>query len=121
MSDEQPTPAEPDPTTRAAALLAALGDTETQVAATLKAAGITGRRGECGACPIAVYLLRSDLGCYDVAVDGSITMWFVGPDNIQHLETVPMTDAVNDFVASFDGRNGIPGRYDELVAGGEQR
>jgi hypothetical protein len=103
---------------RASILLAALGDTETQVAASLKAAGITGDRGLCGSCPIAVYLLRSDLGCYDVAVDGSITMWFVGPDNIQHLETVPMTAAVEDFVNAFDGWPEGPGRYDELVAGG---
>jgi hypothetical protein len=103
-----------DITTRAADLLAALGDTETQVAATLKAAGITGRRGHCGACPIAVYVLKSDLGCYHVDVDGeAVFLWFTADDNVQHIETVDLPDPVTDFITHFD-----LGRYDELVAGG---
>jgi hypothetical protein len=101
---------------RATALLAALGDHEDQVAASLKARGITGERGHCGTCPIAVYLLRSDLGCYAVDVDGSIYLWFVGPDDIQHVEKISMPDPVNEFVCAFD-----TGRYDELLAGGGPR
>lgn len=94
---------------RATELLAALGDNADQIAASLHAAGITGERGKCGTCPIAVYLLRSALGCHAVDVDGSVKLWFTDGDGVQHVEKLRMPEPIGDFVVAFD-----LGDYDEL-------
>lgn len=80
-------------------LLDRLGTTSTDVAQALLAAGCNGARNECGTCPIAVYLLRSDLGALEVEVSESqirVT---------SHDGTVVETDTpepVGRFITGFD-------------------
>jgi hypothetical protein len=49
-------------------LLTDLGRTREEVAAALELGGHHGSIEDCGACPVAVYLLRSDLDVPEVAV-----------------------------------------------------
>ncbi len=104
-------------TTRAAAtrLLEALGNTATQVAATLHAAGIRGERCNEGACPIAAYLLRSDLGLFNVAVDGDTATLRFGHRGA-YTCYVAVPDPVQDFIEQFD-----EGDYSELLPAGGAR
>jgi hypothetical protein len=99
-------------TTRAAAeqLLAALGDTPAKIARTLYDAGIRGERCHGSACPIATYLLRSDLGLYDVALMGNIAALYFGDGS--NCICVDIPDAVAEFIDRFD-----TGAHDELLAG----
>jgi len=102
-------------TTRAAAeqLLAALGDTPAKIARTLYDAGIRGERCNEGACPIATYLLRSDLGLHSVAVIGNVVCLYLGNPGQTWLghAYVDVPDAVEEFIDRFDN-----GAHDELLA-----
>lgn len=102
----------------ATALLAALGDHEDQVAANLKARGITGEQDNCSRCPIAVYLLRSDLvpTLVEVGEDqaqliyGTGADWHAGGDDFIN---VLLPEPVRRFITAFDD-----GDYAQLAAGG---
>jgi hypothetical protein len=98
-------------TIRAAAeqLLTNLGDQPATVAERLHAAGIRGERCNEGACPIATYLLRSDLGLYSVAVSGNIATLRYG-DRGAYTVFVDVPDVVEEFIYRFDN-----GAYDELL------
>lgn len=93
---------------RVAALLAALGDTPNTVADTLLAGGCFGVRGATQACPVAVYLLRSDLQPRPdiVAVYGDFA-WLQGAG----MGTVeaPIPTVVDQFINDFDA-----GKYPDL-------
>lgn len=82
---------------RVAAALARLGDTADAVAATLTAAGITGRQCNNKICPVARYL-RSECLILDsdrVVVESS----FVALDDAN----LNIPRAVSDFIGLFDG------------------
>lgn len=98
-------------TTRAAVtqLLEALGDTPTTIAERLAAAGIRGERCNEGACPIATYLLHSDLGLHSVGVSGCIASLRFG-DGGAYTCYVDVPDAVEEFIHRFDN-----GAFDELL------
>lgn len=99
-------------TARAAELLAALGTSQAQVARRLFEGGHVGRRENCGACPVAVYLMRSDLALHCVAVGNEeVTLW-PGDDPDDRLY-VNLPEPVAELVYEFD-----LGGYAELVAGG---
>jgi hypothetical protein len=103
---------------RATALLAALGDHEDQVAASLHAAGITGLQDNCSNCPIAVYLLRSDLvpTLVEVGEDQAQLIYGTGADRQNDGDdfiNVELPEPVKRFIASFDNDG-----YLDLVAGG---
>lgn len=76
--------------------LAALGATPAAVADTLRRAGVRGRRGDCTACPVAVYLARR------LRPGGGFVS--AGPDRC-HADgtTVRTPGPVFRFVADFDG------------------
>lgn len=96
---------------RAAELLAALGSTKEEVAATLAGAGIAGRRNDCRACPVALYLLKSDLAVDRVYVgDEEVELWFVDENNNDVYERIDLPEPVAQWVTSFDA-----GQYDELA------
>ena len=97
---------------RAATLLQALGGTPGQVAASLERRGCHGVAGACTVCPIAVYLMRSDLGLHHVAVEEDIAVLFTGGAG-QDYTTVALPDPVQQFIARFDR-----GGYRQLLAGG---
>lgn len=100
---------------RATELLEALGGHHTTVARTLAGAGIRGERCNEGACPIATYLMRSDLGLHSVCVMGIVAALYLGePDQTWVGQCyVDIPDAVVEFINRFD-----QGAYDELLAGG---
>lgn len=87
---------------RATILLHALGQNAEQVAARLTELRITGRPGMCGSCPIAIYLLQSDLGIYDVTIDGHVTLWYRDDDGVTHVDEVPLPSACERFIELFD-------------------
>jgi hypothetical protein len=100
-------------TTRTAVtqLLTQLGDDPNTVAQRLHAAGIRGERCNEGTCPIATYLLASDLRLARVQVIGNIAV-FGDPDRPFALgEYVKLSDAVDEFIHRFDN-----GAYPQLLA-----
>jgi hypothetical protein len=124
MSDQLTTPDVRPPdvvsnrdTTRAHAtrLLEALGDNPATIAANLAAQGIRGERCNEGTCPIATYLMRSDLGLHSVSVSGNVAVLFLG-DHGQVWCYVDVPDAVEEFIERFDF-----GAYDELLVAGGAR
>jgi hypothetical protein len=84
---------------RATQHLAALGDTPEQVAATLAEHGCLGIPGNCARCPVAVYLMRSDLDLRNVSVDGVVAILFPGDEDYVYLD---LPDPVIAFVDRFD-------------------
>jgi hypothetical protein len=96
---------------RAARLLAALGDTPAAIARTLVDAGIRGDRCNEGTCPIATYLMRSDLGLHSVAVSGNIATLRFGHGGA-YTCLVRTPDAVEEFIERFD-----EGGFSELLIG----
>lgn len=99
---------------RALELLAELGDTAAQVAATLEAGGHTGRRGSSGRCPVAVYLLHSDLAITIAGVgDETIDLYFESDESGFDVEYIDTPQAAAEFIRAFDG-----GAFAQLV--GEQ-
>lgn len=116
MTSQQPPPEGPGQhlfrspqTTKAHAveLLEALGTTRDQVAQRLLELGCLGLPGNCGSCPVAVYLMRSDLGLHGVTVLGPEILLFYGTDDYECIEAPA---AVAGFVEKFDD-----GAYAELV------
>lgn len=92
---------------RAAQLLTQLGNQAEDIAVALQSRRIKGDRERGEKCPIAVYLLQSDLGLADVAVgEEEIQLDFDG-----HAERVDTTPAVRRFIIGFDR-----GRYPALDA-----
>ncbi|XVV14418.1 hypothetical protein ACQP2X_08765 [Actinoplanes sp. CA-131856] len=87
--------------------LCALGTTHQQVAASLAAAGHTGRPDVAADCPIARYLLATDprLACVTVLDDAARL------DTADEYARVSLPDPVLAFVARFD-----LGRYPHLIA-----
>lgn len=85
-------------------LLAALGDTELEVAVSLRERGIKGRPGNARCCPVANYLTP---GVPCVAVDED-SVAFSGKHS---REYVLLPGPVADFVIAFDH-----GAYPDLVS-----
>jgi len=85
--------------------LAALGKTEEQIAASLRARGVTGERRNSRCCPLARYL-TAELG-RQVVVDGD-SICIDGPSSWQ--ESVWPDRCVADFIEGFDH-----GDYPDLV------
>ncbi len=101
-------------TTRAHAtrLLEALGDDPNTIAETLHAAGIRGEDCNEGACPVATYLMRSDLGLHSVEVLGNIIALRFGDGGLCTCY-VDVPDPMEEFIERFD-----KGAYPELLAAG---
>lgn len=92
---------------RATQLLTQLGNHAEDIAGALQSRDIKGDREDCAACPVAVYLMQSDLGLTDVLVgEEEIQLDFDG-----HAERVDTTPAVRRFIIGFDR-----GRYPALDA-----
>jgi hypothetical protein len=110
MPEIIPTPTEPSLPDRALALLVMLGSDADEVADTLFEKGCFGAPVDCGACPVAVYLLR-ELDLHSVSVSGDEVTLHYGPDPdaAAYADVPPAVDA---FVGRFDG-----GRYPRLIAG----
>jgi hypothetical protein len=102
--------------TRALGLLTGLGDTADLVAGSLLRAGVTGTRGLCTACPVAVYLAVNLPEVEEARVSSDLEMqvdlFLAGG----RRAVVPQPLAVSLFVSAFD-----LGYYDDLVAGGGRR
>jgi hypothetical protein len=91
-------------------LLDELGRTGPDVAAALENGGHYGALEDCGTCPVAVYLLRCDLGLTEVLVDvGQIELTFSGGSTV-YLDT---PEPVGQFIQAFDN-----GAHPELVKDG---
>jgi hypothetical protein len=102
-------PLQPSIHDRAVELLDALGPTATDVARNLQAAGIKGKRDACARCPVAVYLLKSDLSPRDVSVyAGEIALYY--GDNYEDVLYVDTPDPVAQFIQQFDR-----GAYNQLA------
>lgn len=102
--------------TRALNLLTGLGGDADLVAGSLIEAGVTGVRGHCSRCPIAVHLV-AQLDEVDEAGVGDHTVTLFLRDGGGMAE-VPIPPAVRAFVGAFDC-----GHYDDLSSttpGGEQ-
>ena len=81
-------------------LLAALGDTEERVAASLRAMGVTGQRGEPCACPLFYYLRDAGIPVQRVTRKSVHVDGVDGP--------IRLLDAVEDFLDAFDVDNAYP-------------
>jgi hypothetical protein len=102
-------PLQPSIHDRAVELLDALGPTATDVARNLQAAGIKGERAACARCPVAVYLLKSDLSPLLIGVGGDeIALYF--DENYQIVVYVDTPDPVAQFIQRFDR-----GAYNQLA------
>src|SRR5690242_13749554 len=82
---------------RAHTLLTALGNHPDQVAQSLLAAGCLGEP-LCSSCPIAVYLLKSDLAPRSVNVN-DLTVCLYWDDG---MEEIDLPEPVSRFVPRFD-------------------
>lgn len=101
---------------RATDLLVALGDTADTVAATLDRFGCRGKRGACGGCPIAVYLMRSDLGVTDVQVfNALVTLQYRTTEGAVGYTVIDLPAPARAFAGRFD-----LGEYGGLVATGTE-
>lgn len=90
---------------RITALLAALGDTDQQVAETLEQLGLRGVPQNPCRCPIAAYLNSHGVGPV-MAAEYEVWAGAAGEDFV-----VPTTEAVGHFITAFDF-----GMYPELEA-----
>jgi len=98
-------------TVHVTALLNHLGGTSEHVHDRLLALDCKGRRDDCGACPIAVYLLRSDLNPSQVFVgDSTVTLIFGDPAEPDQRVDVRVPEPVSEFVHRYDS-----GVYLDLV------
>lgn len=95
---------------RALELLAALGDTADTVAATLDQLGCRGERGKCSVCPVAVYLLRSDLHPHEASLDVGLATLRMRIGDGSRVYDIPVPAPVRAFIERFD-----QGKYDGLV------
>ena len=91
--------------------LAALGSTQDEVAATLRAAGIKGLPGKACSCPVAEWVTWAGFTQVEVGKE-SITGLYVF--TAQEKVVLGHAGPVVDFVRAFDG-----GGYPDLIAGGE--
>jgi hypothetical protein len=82
-------------------LLAALGDTPAQIAATLLAAGHHGRPQSEDCCPVARYLLAS-LDIKHLNVIGNIVVLAYAQDPPRICDYVDVPDPVEEFIERFD-------------------
>ncbi|MET0423622.1 MAG: hypothetical protein ABW046_07100 [Actinoplanes sp.] len=88
-------------------VLRRLGDNRDQVAINLAALDCRGERSNCLACPVALYLLRSELNPVEVLVgDYEAELTYTSG----HKDTVDLPEAVHEFVIGFDH-----GMYDQLL------
>lgn len=93
-----------------AVLLGTLGDTEQQIAATLRGKGITGHKAAAEHCPIANWL-RAETGCTHVEVDaGAVYLKYDQPGFIAQPAS-----AVDEFIWHFDD-----GDYPDLIEPGQE-
>jgi hypothetical protein len=84
-----------------------LGDTEKEVADSLRAAGIRGVKGMAAYCPIAVYIRSQHLGPAEFAIAfPSEVTWKEG----KRRQRVANPRPVRDFIVGFDF-----GRYPDLA------
>lgn len=94
--------------------LTALGDTPEAVAEKLLELGCKGHRNNCGACPVAMYLLKVIPDAVSVRVDSdAVIERYVFTDvNFDRLDDVKVDtpDAVGCFIEQFD-----EGGFDDLV------
>lgn len=85
---------------RATELLDSLGDSSDLVARRLSDAGALGVRGSTCTCPVATYLLRSDLHPMAVDIDGAYAL--LDFPNFAAKVEVDLPAAVGEFVEQFD-------------------
>lgn len=79
----------------ALALLALLGDSADEIAASLEASGVRGYPSDATHCPLAVYLRRHDL--FADVTPKSVSFFTLG-----RFAPVPLPDAHREFVRRFD-------------------
>lgn len=98
-------------TVHVTALLNQLGATPDAIHDRLLVLDCKGLRDDCGACPIAVYLLRSDLNPSQVFVGNStVTLIFGDPAEPDQRVDVHTPEQVSEFVHRYDS-----GVYLDLV------
>lgn len=103
---------------RVARLLADLGVTADEVAESLRAAGVKGRRMSAFCCPVAVWLYqRTDQPPQSISVTATYVRLFpAGAD--KPSDTISTPTGARDFVRALDGPAGKPtGLYADLVKG----
>jgi hypothetical protein len=97
--------------------VAGLGDTDDEIAETLRAARVSGQRLRAFRCPLAIWLLRATQqapGTYSVTRT-AVLMYASGGGLPTDRVTLPAPAA--GFVRAIDGSDGLPGgRYADLVA-----
>lgn len=93
------------------AALQELGTSSAEVAQTLLAAGITGERHDCRACPVARWVA---LRVPEVRDAFGRSTWLVSTESVAELDglRVELPDPVARFITAFDQHN----RYPDLEA-----
>src|SRR3954470_3763872 len=93
----------------AARLLAGLGETPGEIAATLRGAGYRGVQANSAECPCGSCLADHLGATFYVRLDNELDVATVSTDG--DINTLPLATHVRDFVRRFDA-----GRYPSLIA-----